>query len=126
MNEFYDAILSVISKGMLTGVVTIFLLIAVLAYIQYRDIKRYPAGDRGSRIAMAVSVYFYALAFTFYSGGKRDLVIAAEACPIAQRVLTEGVGVAGLEFNHRQAIVDTCGVKFFERYSGIKWKGPKP
>lgn len=123
MPEFYDSILYVLIRGMAAGVFSVYLLIAVLETIRARDIKKYPFGDRGSRIAMVLSVCFYVLAFIVYGTGNWVPVIKAEACPIAQRVLTDEVVISKLEISHQRAIVGICGKAFFERYSGIKWKG---
>lgn len=121
MNEFYYVIIRVMTRGMLTGVITTLLLVCVIGLIQVRDIKLFRPGDRPNRVASVVAVHFYLLAFVFYASEKRDYVIADSACPVAETILSDG-GVSQLEVIHQQAIVNICGVKFFENYSGTKWR----
>jgi hypothetical protein len=84
-----------------------------------RDIKEYQPGAKPTRVASVVAINFYLLAFVFYATGKRDLMFIDKACPVAETILNDGV--ASLEKIHQQAIVNICGVKFFEMHTGIKW-----
>lgn len=120
MNDFYSAVNGVLFHGMLMGVVSVALLMAVLFRIQMRDSAKYDPKGKPTRIAYAVSVYFFAISYTVYGIGKRDLVIARESCPVAQRLLVSGEA-GSLQKGELSDIVLVCGVDFFEKHSGMKW-----
>lgn len=119
MEEFYNIAFGVLGRGMATGIILVALLVVVLFKIQARDIKKYPPNEKPTRIAFAVAVYVFSLSYTFYSAGKRPMIIARDACPVAERVLTTGTGAGGLLVSDRFAIVQVCGVEFFEKHSGM-------